>query len=89
MLIDPPVPGDDEVLVRVEAAAASRTEALVLASRERGVLVYSADMELTAGIDLPPEPGLPRSADPFPQTLVLPLEKITVARESAFGSPAP
>jgi phosphoribosylaminoimidazolecarboxamide formyltransferase / IMP cyclohydrolase len=33
-----------------------------------------------AGIDLPPEPGLPRSADPFPETLVVPLEKVDTLR---------
>jgi phosphoribosylaminoimidazolecarboxamide formyltransferase/IMP cyclohydrolase len=33
-----------------------------------------------AGIELPPEPGLPRSADPFPPVLVLPLEKVETLR---------
>jgi phosphoribosylaminoimidazolecarboxamide formyltransferase/IMP cyclohydrolase len=33
-----------------------------------------------AGIALPPEAGLPRSADPFPDTLVLPLEKVETLR---------
>jgi phosphoribosylaminoimidazolecarboxamide formyltransferase/IMP cyclohydrolase len=33
-----------------------------------------------AGVELPPEPGLPRSADPFPPTLVLPLEKVEALR---------
>ncbi len=33
-----------------------------------------------AGVELPPEPGLPRSEDPYPPTLVLPLEKIATLR---------
>jgi phosphoribosylaminoimidazolecarboxamide formyltransferase/IMP cyclohydrolase len=33
-----------------------------------------------AGVDLPPEPGLPRSEDPFPPVLVLPLEKVETLR---------
>src|SRR6185369_14428316 len=33
-----------------------------------------------AGVELPPEPGLPRSADPFPPVLVLPLEKVETLR---------
>jgi len=33
-----------------------------------------------AGVDLPAEPGLPRSADPFPDVLVLPLEKVETLR---------
>jgi phosphoribosylaminoimidazolecarboxamide formyltransferase/IMP cyclohydrolase len=33
-----------------------------------------------AGIELPPEAGLPRSADPFPDVLVLPLEKVETLR---------
>ena len=33
-----------------------------------------------AGIELPPEPGLPRSPDPFPDTLVLSLEKVETLR---------
>jgi AICAR transformylase/IMP cyclohydrolase PurH len=33
-----------------------------------------------AGIELPPEPGLPRSEDPFPPVLVLPLEKVESLR---------
>jgi phosphoribosylaminoimidazolecarboxamide formyltransferase/IMP cyclohydrolase len=33
-----------------------------------------------AGIALPRESGLPRSEDPFPQTLVLPLEKVETLR---------
>ncbi len=33
-----------------------------------------------AGVALPPEPGMPRSADPFPRVLVLPLEKIETLR---------
>jgi phosphoribosylaminoimidazolecarboxamide formyltransferase/IMP cyclohydrolase len=33
-----------------------------------------------AGIELPSEPGLPRAADPYPQTLVLPLEKVETLR---------
>jgi phosphoribosylaminoimidazolecarboxamide formyltransferase/IMP cyclohydrolase len=33
-----------------------------------------------AGIALPKEPGLPRSEDPFPPTLVLPLEKVETLR---------
>jgi phosphoribosylaminoimidazolecarboxamide formyltransferase / IMP cyclohydrolase len=33
-----------------------------------------------AGIELPPDPGLPRSADPFPPVLVLPLEKVETLR---------
>ncbi|MEO8274151.1 MAG: bifunctional phosphoribosylaminoimidazolecarboxamide formyltransferase/IMP cyclohydrolase [Chloroflexota bacterium] len=35
---------------------------------------------MDAGIELPPEPGMPRSPDPFPQTLVLPLEKVETLR---------
>jgi phosphoribosylaminoimidazolecarboxamide formyltransferase/IMP cyclohydrolase len=35
---------------------------------------------LDAGVDLPPEPGLPRSEDPFPPILVLPLEKMETLR---------
>ncbi len=33
-----------------------------------------------AGIELPPEPGMPHAPDPFPQTLVLPLEKVETLR---------
>ena len=33
-----------------------------------------------AGVDLPPEPGLPRSEDRFPPVLVLPLEKVETLR---------
>jgi phosphoribosylaminoimidazolecarboxamide formyltransferase/IMP cyclohydrolase len=33
-----------------------------------------------AGVELPPEPGLPGSEDPFPPTLVVPLEKIETLR---------
>jgi phosphoribosylaminoimidazolecarboxamide formyltransferase/IMP cyclohydrolase len=33
-----------------------------------------------AGIALPPDPGLPRSEDPFPPVLVLPLEKVETLR---------
>jgi phosphoribosylaminoimidazolecarboxamide formyltransferase/IMP cyclohydrolase len=33
-----------------------------------------------AGIDLPPEPGLPRSPDPFPDTLVVSLQKVETLR---------
>ena len=33
-----------------------------------------------AGVPLPAEPGLPRSADPFPPVLVLPLEKVETLR---------
>jgi phosphoribosylaminoimidazolecarboxamide formyltransferase/IMP cyclohydrolase len=33
-----------------------------------------------AGIDLPAEPGLPRSEDPYPPLLVLPLEKVDTLR---------
>ena len=33
-----------------------------------------------AGVELPGDPGLPRSADPFPATLVVPLEKIDTLR---------
>jgi phosphoribosylaminoimidazolecarboxamide formyltransferase / IMP cyclohydrolase len=33
-----------------------------------------------AGVDLPAEPGLPRSPDPFPPVLVLPLEKVETLR---------
>ena len=33
-----------------------------------------------AGLDLPADPGLPRSADPFPPVLVLPLEKVETLR---------
>jgi phosphoribosylaminoimidazolecarboxamide formyltransferase/IMP cyclohydrolase len=35
---------------------------------------------LDAGVDLPAEPGLPHSADPFPPVLVLPLEKVETLR---------
>ena len=35
---------------------------------------------LDAGVDLPDEPGLPRSEDPFPPVLVLPLEKVETLR---------
>ncbi|HJP88824.1 MAG TPA: bifunctional phosphoribosylaminoimidazolecarboxamide formyltransferase/IMP cyclohydrolase [Candidatus Limnocylindrales bacterium] len=35
---------------------------------------------LDAGVDLPAEPGLPGSADPFPPVLVLPLEKVETLR---------
>jgi phosphoribosylaminoimidazolecarboxamide formyltransferase / IMP cyclohydrolase len=34
----------------------------------------------TAGIELPSEAGLPRSADPFPDVFVLPLEKVETLR---------
>ena len=34
----------------------------------------------SAGVALPPEPGLPRSEDPFPPVLVLPLEKVDTLR---------
>jgi len=33
-----------------------------------------------AGVELPDEPGLPRSADPYPQTLVVGLEKVETLR---------
>ena len=33
-----------------------------------------------AGVELPDEPGLPGSADPFPPVLVLPLEKVATLR---------
>jgi phosphoribosylaminoimidazolecarboxamide formyltransferase/IMP cyclohydrolase len=33
-----------------------------------------------AGVALPPEPGLPRSEDPYPRTLTLPLEKVETLR---------
>jgi phosphoribosylaminoimidazolecarboxamide formyltransferase/IMP cyclohydrolase len=33
-----------------------------------------------SGVDLPPDPGLPRSADPFPPVLVVPLEKVETLR---------
>lgn len=33
-----------------------------------------------AGVELPAEPGLPRSEDPFPPTLVVPLEKVETLR---------
>jgi phosphoribosylaminoimidazolecarboxamide formyltransferase/IMP cyclohydrolase len=33
-----------------------------------------------AGVYLPPDPGLPRSPDPFPPVLVLPLEKVETLR---------
>ena len=33
-----------------------------------------------AGVELPPDPGLPRSPDPFPPVLVLPLEKVETLR---------
>jgi phosphoribosylaminoimidazolecarboxamide formyltransferase/IMP cyclohydrolase len=33
-----------------------------------------------AGVELPPEPGLPHAEDPFPPTLVLPLEKVETLR---------
>ena len=33
-----------------------------------------------AGVELPPEPGLPGSPDPFPPVLVLPLEKVATLR---------
>jgi phosphoribosylaminoimidazolecarboxamide formyltransferase/IMP cyclohydrolase len=33
-----------------------------------------------AGVGLPAEPGLPRSEDPFPPTLVVPLEKVETLR---------
>ena len=33
-----------------------------------------------AGVDLPPEPGLPRAEDPYPPVLVLPLEKVESLR---------
>ncbi|HUG30343.1 MAG TPA: bifunctional phosphoribosylaminoimidazolecarboxamide formyltransferase/IMP cyclohydrolase [Candidatus Limnocylindria bacterium] len=33
-----------------------------------------------AGVELPAEPGLPRSEDPFPSTYVLPLEKVETLR---------
>lgn len=35
---------------------------------------------LQAGVDLPPEPGMPGAEDPFPPTLVLPLEKVETLR---------
>ena len=40
-------------------------------------LPYAMD---AAGVDLPPEPGLPRSEDPYPPTLTVPLEKIETLR---------
>src|SRR6185369_14997632 len=33
-----------------------------------------------AGVELPSEPGMPRSADPFPPVLVVPLEKVETLR---------
>jgi phosphoribosylaminoimidazolecarboxamide formyltransferase / IMP cyclohydrolase len=33
-----------------------------------------------AGVELPADPGLPRSADPFPDVLVVPLEKVETLR---------
>jgi phosphoribosylaminoimidazolecarboxamide formyltransferase/IMP cyclohydrolase len=33
-----------------------------------------------AGIELPPEPGLPRSEDPYPPVLVVPFEKVETLR---------
>jgi phosphoribosylaminoimidazolecarboxamide formyltransferase / IMP cyclohydrolase len=33
-----------------------------------------------AGVALPPDPGLPRSADPYPPVLVVPLEKVETLR---------
>src|SRR5207249_662636 len=33
-----------------------------------------------AGIDLPADPGLPRSADPYPDVLVVPLAKVETLR---------
>jgi len=33
-----------------------------------------------AGVDLPDEPGLPGAADPFPQSLTIPLEKVETLR---------
>jgi len=33
-----------------------------------------------AGVGLPPDPGMPRSADPFPPVLVVPLEKLETLR---------
>jgi phosphoribosylaminoimidazolecarboxamide formyltransferase/IMP cyclohydrolase len=33
-----------------------------------------------AGVELPPEPGLPHSADPYPHVLVVPLEKVDSLR---------
>ncbi|MEA2675580.1 MAG: phosphoribosylaminoimidazolecarboxamide formyltransferase / cyclohydrolase [Chloroflexota bacterium] len=33
-----------------------------------------------AGVELPAEPGMPRSADPFPDVLVVPLEKVETLR---------
>jgi phosphoribosylaminoimidazolecarboxamide formyltransferase/IMP cyclohydrolase len=33
-----------------------------------------------AGVELPPEPGLPRAEDPFPPIVVLPLEKVETLR---------
>ena len=33
-----------------------------------------------AGVELPPEPGLPRSPDPYPPTLTVPLEKVETLR---------
>ena len=33
-----------------------------------------------AGVDLPPEPGLPGSADPYPPVLVVPLAKVETLR---------
>jgi phosphoribosylaminoimidazolecarboxamide formyltransferase/IMP cyclohydrolase len=35
---------------------------------------------LDAGVELPDEPGLPRSEDPFPPVLVVPLEKVETLR---------
>ena len=33
-----------------------------------------------AGVELPPEPGLPRAEDPYPPVLVVPLEKVETLR---------
>ena len=33
-----------------------------------------------AGVELPAEPGMPRSADPFPPTLIIPLQKVEALR---------
>jgi len=33
-----------------------------------------------AGVEFPPEPGLPRSEDPYPSTLTVPLEKVETLR---------
>ena len=33
-----------------------------------------------AGVTLPPDPGLPRSGDPFPDVLVVPMEKVETLR---------